>query len=140
MVDDRVYEHAQFDDYYNIEVPRVSSTLDMFDRTVTIFSGGKLLGAHDLRCGWMIAPENLHRRIVQANCFKPLPEEINLAVSESLDVIYRTKNSYLRQYADGLVRRRKLLLQQLINSKYEFNLWVPNAGFFVLADISSVEV
>lgn len=56
IIDDRVYEHTQFDSYYDMEVPRISSDPEMFDRTVTIFSGGKLLRTHDLMCGWLIAP------------------------------------------------------------------------------------
>ena len=66
---------------------------------------------------------------------------MDLAVSESLDTIYcQDNNNYLKQFADGLIRKRRLLLQQLINSKYEFNMWVPSAGFFVLADISSINI
>ena len=141
IIDDRVYEHTQFDSYYEKELPRISSSPDIFDRTVTIFSGGKLLHAHDLMCGWLIAPERLHKIIASASSLKRVPQEVDLAVSESLETIYRRKNNhYLKQFADGLIGKRRLLLQQLINSKYDFNLWVPSAGFFVLADISSLEV
>jgi len=28
----------------------------------------------------------------------------------------------------------------LINCKYDFDLWIPKGGYFVLADISRVEV
>lgn len=32
------------------------------------------------------------------------------------------------------------MIQQLLASKYDFNLWVPEAGFFVLADISNIHI
>lgn len=113
----------------------------MFNRTVTIFSGGKLLRTNDLVCGWVIAPEGLRNRIAARSCIKPLTEEVTFVVGESLNAIYNQQNNhYLTQFSSELVRKRRLLLQQLINSKYDFNLWVPSAGFFVLADISAIDI
>jgi hypothetical protein len=36
--------------------------------------------------------------------------------------------------------KRNLLLKALANSDYDFDLWVPKAGFFIIADISRVDV
>ena len=46
----------------------------------------------------------------------------------------------MQEYADKLIHNRDLLIRQLLNSKYQFDLWVPKGGYFVICDISKVEV
>ncbi len=46
----------------------------------------------------------------------------------------------MHDYASRLQKMRNVLLQKLIESKYDFDLWIPKGGYFVLADISRIEV
>jgi hypothetical protein len=34
------------------------------------------------------------------------------------------------------MKNRKILIDQLLNSKYNFKLWIPKGGYFVMTDIS----
>jgi hypothetical protein len=46
----------------------------------------------------------------------------------------------MKDYAEKLSKLRDVLLEELINCKYDFDLWIPKGGNFVLADISRIEV
>lgn len=43
-------------------------------------------------------------------------------------------------YANKLVKNRNLLLSELVKCKFDFDLWIPKGGYFVMADISRVKV
>lgn len=49
-------------------------------------------------------------------------------------------NNYFTELRDDLVAKRDRLIHGLLNSKYKFNLWVPEGGYFIIADISNIEV
>jgi hypothetical protein len=38
------------------------------------------------------------------------------------------------------MKNRKILIDQLLDSRYDFKLWIPKGGYFIMADISSIEV
>jgi hypothetical protein len=42
--------------------------------------------------------------------------------------------------AKDMANRRNLLLTKLINSSFDFDLWVPSGGNFIIADISRVDI
>ncbi len=42
--------------------------------------------------------------------------------------------------AEEMGRRRNLLLTKLINSRFDFDLWAPSGGNFIIVDISRVEI
>lgn len=46
----------------------------------------------------------------------------------------------MKDYAQKLTNNRNLLLDELINCKYDFDLWIPKGGYFVVADISRIQV
>jgi len=60
------------------------------------------------------------------------------ATAEALD-ISRT-STYFPETAEKLRKHRDLLINQLAASKIPFNIWVPEGGFFVIVDISNVNV
>lgn len=62
------------------------------------------------------------------------------ALTRSLQTISETDNNYLDNYSTKLTKHRNLLLQQLVQCKYDIDLWVPKGGYFILADISRVKV
>lgn len=105
-------------------MPRISSHADIFGRTVTIYSAGKMLRTPNLMCGWMIAPRVLSEKIV-----KKLNSSVNIgiqkAVAESLKQVFHPRSTFLNSFSEILKKRRKMLIQQLLSSKYDFNLWVP---------------
>lgn len=98
IVDDRVYEHTHFDSYADRDVPRISSYSDLFGRTVTIYSAGKLLRTPNLMCGWMIAPRVLSEKINKKLNIS-VDMGIQRAVAESLKHIFHPRSTFLNSFS-----------------------------------------
>ena len=62
VIEDGVYEAFAFD-YKPFTLPRMGKTKNMWNRTVSICSAGKLFSATGIRIGWTIAPEHLTKYI-----------------------------------------------------------------------------
>ena len=39
-----------------------------------------------------------------------------------------------------MTKNRDILLDQLIECKYDFDLWIPKGGYFIIADIQKIPV
>jgi len=39
-----------------------------------------------------------------------------------------------------MTNHRNLLIKELLSTPYDFTLWIPKGGYFVLVDISKVDV
>jgi hypothetical protein len=39
-----------------------------------------------------------------------------------------------------MITKRNLLVKQLLNSNFDFDLWVPKGSHFIIVDISHIEV
>lgn len=140
VIEDNVYENLTFDDYYQKELPKMSFIEGMYDRTVSVYSAGKIFACTGSRVGWAIGPPSLIKAVMsvhQYNVFCQY-EPVQNAVSESLDLI--RENSYMKDYADRLIKSRNILIDQLLNSRYDFKMWIPKGGYFVMTDISKIEV
>lgn len=46
----------------------------------------------------------------------------------------------MKDAAIRMTKHRDLLLKELLNSSFDFDLWIPKGGYFILADISRVNV
>lgn len=46
----------------------------------------------------------------------------------------------MQDYANKLINHRNILVRELLNSKFDFDLWIPQGGYFILCDISKVNV
>lgn len=46
----------------------------------------------------------------------------------------------MHNYALKLTKNRDILINELINSKFDFDIWVPKGGYFVIVDISRAEI
>ena len=55
-------------------------------------------------------------------------------------MISRPEDTYMKEYADRLTQNRNILLDELLASKFDFNIWIPKGGYFVMADISKTEI
>lgn len=56
MISDEVYDYLVFDDK---EYVRFASIGDNFDKTVSVYSGGKLFNACGWKLGWGIGPAHI---------------------------------------------------------------------------------
>ena len=114
----------------------------MYDRTLSIYSAGKIFAATGVRCGWVIGPEDLIkyvRSVHQYNIFCAY-NVIEMTIAKSLKKISDPDDTYMKEYAQKLATNRNILLDELIASKFDMDLWIPKGGYFILADISRVDV
>lgn len=142
VVEDNVYENMTFDDMFQKELPKLAFLPAFRDRTLSVYSGGKIFAATGSRLGWVIGAAHLIkcvRSVHQYNVFCGYSVVEN-AAGKSLEMIADPSSTYMRDYAEKLSKNRDLLLEQLIGSKFDFDLWVPKGGYFVIADISRVQV
>jgi aspartate/methionine/tyrosine aminotransferase len=58
-----VYEGVTFDDMYLRSLPKIAIQEGMAERTVSIYSAGKIFAATGVRSGWVIGPANLIKAI-----------------------------------------------------------------------------
>ena len=129
-----------FDELLGKPLPKIIREEGMFERTLSVYSGGKIFQATGIRCGWIIAPEPLMKpakAIFQNTCFCQF-NVLENGVAKCLEEITRPENTYLLDYANDIIAKRNLLAVQLINSHYDFDLWVPKGSHFILADISRI--
>jgi aspartate/methionine/tyrosine aminotransferase len=140
VVEDNVYEGLTFDDFYQKELPKMSFTKDMYDRTLSVYSGGKIFACTGSRIGWVVGPAYLIKPLMSVHQYNVfcMYDPVQTAMAESLNAI--RENSYMKEYTDKLIRHRSLLIDQLINSRFDLKMWIPKGGYFIMTDISSVQV
>jgi aspartate/methionine/tyrosine aminotransferase len=129
-----------FDDFYLKELPKMSFIEGMYDRTVSVYSGGKIFSCTGARVGWVVGPAHLIKPLMsvhQYNVFCQF-DPIQTAMAESLDII--SQNDYMKEYSDKLIKHRNILIDQLINSRFDLKIWIPKGGYFIMTDISKLTV
>jgi aspartate/methionine/tyrosine aminotransferase len=112
----------------------------MFDRTLSIYSAGKIFAATGIRSGWVIGPAPLVkavRSVHQYNVFCSY-NVIENTLTNCLQEITKPQNNYLKDVATKMTHHRNLLIKELLNNPYDISLWIPKGGYFVLVDISRV--
>ncbi len=142
VLEDNVYEGMTFDDMYNKPLPKMAFQKNMRDRTLSVYSAGKIFAATGVRSGWIVGPAELvkaARTIHQYNAFCSY-NVIENAIAQSLEEIIQPGNTYLNDAANNMVRHRDVLVKELLSSSLDIDIWIPKGGYFVLADISRVEI
>jgi aspartate/methionine/tyrosine aminotransferase len=131
-----------FDETFGKPLPKMAFIEGMYDRTVSVYSAGKIFAATGVRSGWVIGPAHLIKAVRSVHQYTVFCSYnvIENTVAKSLQVISRPEDTYMKDYATKLTKHRDILLEELINCKYDFDLWIPKGGYFVLADISRVNV
>ncbi|KAJ2551836.1 arylformamidase [Coemansia sp. RSA 1933] len=134
VVADEVYEHLTY------AAPHVSiATLpDMWDRTVTVGSAGKLFGVTGWRVGWSVGPAHLiqpalaaHTRIVFTTN-TPLQEGVASAFCAA-----RENNFFDIQRAEYRRRRDRLMA---IFDDVGLPYVVPDGAYYLLVNASAIKV
>jgi aspartate/methionine/tyrosine aminotransferase len=52
-----------FDDMFKKPLPKLAFQKGMFDRTISIYSAGKIFAATGVRSGWVIGPSHLIKAV-----------------------------------------------------------------------------
>lgn len=93
-----------FDDMLDKPLPKMAFQEKMYDRTLSIYSAGKILAATGVRSGWVIGPANLIKAVRSVHqytvfCYYNVIEN---ALTNSLDTISSPENTYMHDYAAKL--------------------------------------
>ena len=90
----------------------------------------------------MIGPTHLiraARSVHQYNVFC-FYNPVENAAAKSMEAITQPGNTYLEELATKMKNLRDFLIKELLKAPYDFSLWIPKGGYFVLVDITKVEV
>lgn len=130
LLSDEVYEHIIFDGKKHLSL---SSSEELSSRAFVISSFGKTYHATGWKTGYCAAPENMMSE------FKKIHQFLVFAVNTPIQHAYADYLEFEEEYLDlnsFYQNKRDLMLQQLADSKFNFN---PAAGtYFQLLDYSSI--
>ena len=139
VLSDEVYDFLTFDGLSHISFASVG---DNWNRTVTVYSGGKLLNATGWKIGWTVGPQRLMHwgGVVSNTVYYCNNTPGQMAIAKALDKIeqpgYNGTDLSFKQTTQALFQANRDLI---INSVNEMKLpWkaVPlQGGYFVIADI-----
>jgi len=128
VLSDEAYEHLTYDDFAHIPIATLSG---MFERTVTVGSGGKCFSFTGWKVGWASGPTDLitavrvvrqHLSYVSGGPFQP-------AIAAGL----RLPDAYFADLAGGLADKRDLLSAGL--SEIGFEVLPTKGTYFITTDI-----
>lgn len=128
VISDEVYEHLVFDALQHIPI---ASLPGMFDRTITISSGGKTFNATGWKIGWACAPAPLlHATRMAKQLFTFAGgTPFQPAIATGL----RLPDAYFQNLANDLQSKRDLLMDALAAA--ELHPIRPEGTYFITADI-----
>lgn len=140
VIADEVYEQM----YYAPEATHISiaSMPNMWDRTITIGSAGKTFSVTGWKIGWAFGPKSLisYVQLVHQTAIytvaTPLQEAIARALENEIHLLSSKHTSYWHGLRSDLREKRDKMASIL--SKAKMNPIVPQGGYFMLADFSSL--
>jgi N-succinyldiaminopimelate aminotransferase len=128
---DQVYEHISFRPFV-----QVATRPGGWERTVSLSSFGKSFSVTGWKIGWASGPAELIAAMRSAHQWIPFTVATPLQVAAASAIDQAADGEYYRELADGYLARRELLLQAL--EPTPFRALVPEGGYFVVADSSSL--
>ncbi len=131
VVTDEVYEHLVFDGAPHVPLATLPG---MFERTLTISSGGKTFHTTGWKIGWMTGPAEL---VTAARLAKQYLTYVNGAPFQpAIAVGLRLGDDYY----DGLVARLQTARDRLAGGleRAGFTTYRPEASYFLTVDIDSI--
>ncbi|XP_038046548.1 kynurenine--oxoglutarate transaminase 3-like [Patiria miniata] len=139
-ISDEVYEFMIYSGHEHI---RMATLPDMWERTLTICSAGKIFSVTGFKLGWAIGPTNLMDclKTVGQNCSYTSPTPLQEAVAHCLELELSRlgqPDCYLTSLAKELeVKRDKLagLLRDIGLSPI-----MPQGSYFMLANVSHLDL
>jgi aspartate/methionine/tyrosine aminotransferase len=138
FVSDEVYENVYFK---KGKFPRLANIEGLWEKTISVFSGGKTYSCTGWRIGWAVGPDKLMNKL------KKIQHYTNTAPSSLIqETVARAMPLGHEKYHDfdnfyiflksTFMRNVQILESALIDSKLGFRVITPEGGYFLTADIS----
>lgn len=135
VVADEVYDILTFDNQPHI---RIASLEGMWNRTITIGSGGKSFAATGWRIGWAIGPEHLIKPILVVHTRITFCTNSTAAEAAAVGIEQApTLGFYDEQRAEYTARREQLCSAF---DKLGLPYTLPEGAYFVMVDASALEI
>src|SRR5579883_2259605 len=128
---DEVYEHLTFGNAQHIPIATLPG---MFERTVTISSGGKSFNSTGWKIGWVYGPPDLIDGVGRAHQF--ITFAVNYPAQEAIAYALNLPDSYFKEFKAMYEGKRQLLLSALDASGLQY--FAPEGTYFVLVNFSSI--
>uniref|UniRef100_A0A674MC95 Kynurenine aminotransferase 1 n=1 Tax=Takifugu rubripes TaxID=31033 RepID=A0A674MC95_TAKRU len=140
VISDEVYEWLTYDGAKHV---KIASLPGMWERTITIGSGGKTFSATGWKVGWAISSGHIikHMKTIHQNtvyhCATPAQEAVARGFEREYEV-FGTPESYFQQLP-AMLHHKKNKLASLLKS-VGLKPIMPEGGYFMTADFSSIKV
>nr|XP_033503173.1 kynurenine--oxoglutarate transaminase 1-like [Epinephelus lanceolatus] len=139
-ISDEVYEWLTYDGNKHV---KIASLPGMWERTITIGSGGKTFSATGWKVGWVISSGHIikHLKTIHQNCVYHCATAAQEAVARGFEREYElfgTPESYFQQLP-ALLHQKRAKLASCLES-VGLQPIMPEGGYYMMADISSVKV
>lgn len=87
-----------FDDMYDKPLPKMAFLEGMYQRTVSVYSAGKIFAATGVRNGWVIGPSNLIKAVRSVHQYTVFCayNVVENAVAQSLEMISQPTDNYMK--------------------------------------------
>ncbi len=131
VIADEVYEHLVFAPAQHIPIATLP---DMFERTVTVSSAGKLFSATGWKIGWVYGPPALMEGVAAAHQF--ITFAVHHPSQEAVAYALNLPGSYYDAFRDMYDTKRRLMLSALNSGGLKY--FTPEGTYFVMADYSGV--
>ncbi|KAM9735216.1 kynurenine--oxoglutarate transaminase 1 [Menidia menidia] len=137
---DEVYEWLTYDGAKHV---KIASLPGMWERTITVGSGGKTFSATGWKVGWAMGSGSLikHMKIIHQNSVYHCATAAQEAVAQGFErehELFGTPESYFQQLP-AMLQNKRLKLASCLQS-VGLQPIMPEGGYFMIADISSVKV
>ncbi|CAI2370385.1 unnamed protein product [Moneuplotes crassus] len=138
VISDDVYDFLTYDQDYEM----FANVGDNWKKTITIYSGGKLMNCTGWKVGFLIAPPDLTREaaLMHESSIFNLNVPGQVAIARSLDLLnqpFEGYNSYPEYVRSTFAKSKDDMVDIFMNSGIPFTPTVCEGGYFVLLDASA---
>ena len=131
VISDEVYEHLTFADALHIPMATLPG---MFERTVTISSGGKSFNSTGWKIGWVYGHPDLVNGVGRAHQF--ITFAVHYPSQEAIAYALNLPDTYFQEFRSMYEGKRQLLLSALDQSGLKY--FAPQGTYFVLVNFSEI--
>lgn len=131
VISDEVYEHLYFSPAVHIPIATLP---EMFERTVTISSAGKLFSATGWKVGWVYGPPELVEGVARSHQF--ITFAVHHPTQETVAWALHLPDTYFTSFQSMYTAKRQIMMTALDNVGLSYH--APEGTYFLLADYSPV--
>ena len=131
VIADEVYEHLLFGNAQHIPMATLP---EIFERTVTVSSAGKLFSATGWKVGWVYGPPELVEGVARAHQF--ITFAVHHPSQEAIAYALNLPDTYYTAFREMYETKRQLMLAALDSGGLTYT--VPEGTYFIMANYAKI--